>query len=71
MATPIKSLFPPIEKKTLFVNKQQKSGSRRPTSCIDKEKKLEDRKESDHESIANFKNSFQIHEQIRCPLDHN
>jgi len=34
MATPIKSLFPPIEKKPFLLNKQ-KSGSRRPTSCID------------------------------------
>jgi len=35
MATPIKSLFPPIEKKPFLLNKQ-KNGSRRPTSCIDK-----------------------------------
>jgi hypothetical protein len=35
MATPIKSLFPPIEKKPFLLNKQQKSGSRRPMSCID------------------------------------
>jgi len=35
MATPIKSLFPPIEKKPFLLNKQ-KSGSRRPTSCIDR-----------------------------------
>ena len=35
MATPIKSLFPPIEKKPFLLNKQQKSGSRRSTSCID------------------------------------
>jgi hypothetical protein len=35
MATPIKSLFPPIEKKPFLLNKQQKSRSRRPMSCID------------------------------------
>jgi len=34
MATPIKSLFPPIKKKPFLLNKQ-KSGSRRLTSCID------------------------------------
>ena len=35
MATPIKSLFPPIEKNPFLLNKQ-KSRSRRPTSCIDR-----------------------------------
>jgi len=35
MATPIKSLFPPIEKKPFLLNKQQKSGSHRSMSCID------------------------------------
>ena len=36
-----------------------------------KKNKLEDREESDHESIANLKNSFQIYEQTRKILDHN
>jgi hypothetical protein len=36
-----------------------------------KKNKLEDREESDYESIANLKNSFQIYEQTRKILDHN
>ena len=36
-----------------------------------KKNKLEDREESDHESIVNLKNSFQIYEQTRKILDHN
>jgi hypothetical protein len=35
MANPIKSLFPPNQRKKPFLLNKPKSGSRRPTSCID------------------------------------
>jgi hypothetical protein len=76
MATPIKSLFSPIEKKPFLLNKQ-KSGSRRPTSCIDNINRVEVEGEDKDANLVEPINKYMTtyapefkvvsgHDQYRC-----